>query len=114
MPATQQWQIEENKAYDAVSKTLASLTLNTSMSNENWYRAACYEARKLQRKKKAVKQRARAAGQAKGSSGITVLNKDSIDPITVKKTNPLELHHIFEMQKNGKKQFPSIRHPFCP
>ena len=102
MPATQQWQIEENKAYDAVSKTLASLTLNTSMSNENWYRAACYEARKLQRKKKAVKQRARAAGQAKGSSGITVLNKDSIDPITVKKTNPLELHHIFEMQKKHK------------
>eukprot|EP00943_MAST-04B_sp_MAST-4B-sp1_P007023 g7023.t1 len=102
MPATQQWQIEENKAYAAASKTLATLTMNTSMSNENWYRAACFEARKLHKKKIAVRKRAKAAGQSKDSVGIQVINKDSIDPITVKKTNPLELHHIFELQKRHK------------
>ena len=102
MPATQQWQIEENKAYDAVSKTLAKLSLNSSMSNENWYRAACFEARKLQKKKIAVRKRAKAAGQSKDSVGIQVITKDSIDPITVKKTNPLELHHIFELQRKHK------------
>ena len=91
MPATQQWQIEENKAYDAVSKTLAKLSLNSSMSNENWYRAACFEARKLQKKKIAVRKRAKAAGQSKDSVGIQVITKDSIDPITVKKNESVRI-----------------------
>ena len=99
---TQQWQVEEDNAYATCAKSLHDLTMNDHVSNENWYRSACYEARKLHTKKKNVKIRAIKAGIAKGSKGVTVVNKDSIDPITVKKTSTLELHHIYEVSKKHK------------
>jgi len=99
---TQQWQVEEDNAYATCAKSLHDLTMNDHVSDENWYRSACYEARKLHTKKKNVKIRAIKAGIAKGSKGVTVVNKDSIDPITVKKTSTLELHHIYEVSKKHK------------
>ena len=94
---TQQWQVEENAAYAQASKNLYELTMNNHVSNSSWYDSACYEARKLATKKKNVKIRAIKAGIAKGSKGVSVMNKDVIGPIDMKKTSTLQLHHIFEV-----------------
>ena len=99
---TQQWQVEENAAYARASKNLYELTMNNHVSNISWYDSACYEARKLAQKKKCVKIRAIKAGIAKGSKGVSVMNKDVIGPIDVKKTSTLQLHHIFEVSKKHK------------
>lgn len=123
----QVWQVKEAKKLKKSGQHLAQLALNSATSNESFYRAAIYEAVNIHRRKKARERRAIEAGlkisvddrerevnlqrnaevtdknsNKEPSNGVEVLNKDTIDPQTVKRLGKQQVDDILAICKRHK------------